>query len=199
MAITRGIFGQESNFEERFVANHKQLGELVSHWKALGLKIVLTQGTFDLVHEGHALYLEEAKSHGDLLIVGVDSDEKVKARKGPDRPIVPEDERVRMLTHLRHVDIVTIKNADDPKWGLIKTIKPDVLVATKATYTKEQIKELKEKYCGDVIAMEPMAVTSTSARIRRVQIGGADKLANKLAQELPERVREVFNEIMEQS
>lgn len=197
MAITKGIFGPESNFQSRYIPDFKKLEELVRYWKAMGLKIVLTQGTFDLVHEGHALYLEKAKSLGDLLIVGVDSDEKVKKRKGPERPIVPEDERIRMLTHLRHVDVVTIKPLDAPKWSLIKAVKPDVLVATQKTYTAEQIKELKKTLCKEVHVMEPQATTSTTARIRRVQIGGADKLVRKLAEDLPEQIKRVYNEMME--
>src|SRR5688572_3071996 len=66
-------------------------------------KVVLTQGTYDLVHIGHARYFQKAKSYGDFLIVGVDSDEKVKVRKGPDRPVVPEDERLEMLTYLKPI------------------------------------------------------------------------------------------------
>lgn len=197
MAINKGIFGQESNINDRYIPDFKKLGELVGYWKAMGLKIVLTSGTFDLVHEGHALYLEKAKSLGDLLIVGVDSDEKVRKRKGPDRPIVPQDERLRMLTHLRYVDVVTLKQVDEPKWSLIKTVKPDVLVATKKTYTDEQIKTLKKDLCGDVAVLEPMATTSTTARIRLVQIGGADKLAQKLAEELPKQIRQAYSELIE--
>ena len=80
-----------------------------------GKKIVLTQGSFDLVHIGHARYLQKAKDHGDFLVVGIDSDAKIKARKGPDRPIVPEDERMEMLTHIKHVDLVVLKDIEMPK------------------------------------------------------------------------------------
>src|SRR5262245_56837292 len=108
MAINTGIFGDSTNLKDRYIPNHEKLGKLVQHWKELGLRIVLTSGTWDLFHVGHAEYLEKSKGLGDILIVGVDSDEKVKARKGPHRPVVPEAERVRILSHLRHVDVITV-------------------------------------------------------------------------------------------
>src|SRR4051812_35926260 len=93
MAINAGIFGDGTNLKDRYIPDHKKLGELVKHWKKMGLRIVLTSGTYDLFHVGHAEYLDQAKKLGDLLIVGVDSDAKVKSRKGPHRPVVPEQER----------------------------------------------------------------------------------------------------------
>src|SRR4051812_37949654 len=116
MAIDKGIFGNRSSFDDRYIKNYQHLAEVVKHCRGLGMGIVLTSGSFDLIHEGHALYLEEAKKRGDLLIVGVDSDEKIRRRKGPDRPIVPEDERLRMLTHLRSPDIVFLKEVEHEKW-----------------------------------------------------------------------------------
>jgi len=82
MAINAGIFGDSTSFEHRYISDHDKLSELVGYWKKLGLRIVLTSGTFDLFHIGHAQYLEKAKALGDVLIVGVDSDEKVRKRKG---------------------------------------------------------------------------------------------------------------------
>ncbi len=72
--------------------------------------------------------LSEQRDLGDLLIVGVDSDAKVRERKGPNRPIVPESERIQILSHLRHVDAITIKLDTEKPNGLIKLIRPDVLV-----------------------------------------------------------------------
>src|SRR5271170_3759395 len=109
-----GIFSINSNFKDRFVPDYKRLRKLVEHCKGIGLKVVLTQGTYDMVHIGHARYFEEAKKHGDLLVVGVDSDEKVRARKGPERPVVPESERLEMVAHLRPVDIVVLKPINAP-------------------------------------------------------------------------------------
>jgi len=174
MAITNGIFGDKASIADRYIADHKKLKELVPLWKKLGLKIVLTSGTFDLFHVGHAKYLEKAKALGDLLIVGVDSDAKVKARKGPHRPVVPEMERVEILTHIRHVDVITLKSAKDPKDNLIKLIRPDVLV-TSAT-TKHHKNDLKEKgeYCGRIVNFPAQSKTSTSAKIRLIHVQGSD-------------------------
>ncbi|HNV45384.1 MAG TPA: adenylyltransferase/cytidyltransferase family protein, partial [Candidatus Woesebacteria bacterium] len=77
----------------RIIFNPQEIKPIVAEARKKGQKVVLTQGSFDLVHIGHARYCEKAKSFGDLLIVGVDSDEKVRARKGKNRPIVPQDER----------------------------------------------------------------------------------------------------------
>src|SRR5690348_16107521 len=118
LTISKGIFGLASNFTHRYIADYKKLKTLIDHCKGLGLRIVLTQGTYDMVHIGHARYFEEAKKHGDILVVGVDSDEKVRARKGPERPVVPQEERLEMVTHLRPVDIVVLKPLKAPKYSL---------------------------------------------------------------------------------
>ena len=175
----------------RFINDKKRLAEVVSALRTIGAKIVLTQGTFDLIHIGHFLYMEKARGYGDILIVGVDSDEKVKLRKGPDRPVVNEEERVQMLTHVRHVDIVTIKNLKDPKWSLIKLVKPDVLIATQGTYSQAKVRELK-KYCGQVVVLEPQATTSTTAKLRLLNIG----LSQKMKEAITESINETFEKLM---
>ena len=185
-----GIFGSGSNFKDRFVPDYNRLKDFVNHCKGLGLKVVLTQGTYDMVHIGHGRYFEEAKKYGDLLIVGVDSDKKVKARKGPDRPIVPQAERLEMLAHLRSVDVVTVKELNVPKWHLIKTVCPDVLIVTKETlekYSKEEIKEMSS-YCGKVITLAPMATTSTSAKIRLLQLKLAKKFEKAIIPKLVDTI-----------
>ena len=165
----KGIFSNNSNFSERFIENYDRLKEYIDSIKTLNLKVVLTSGSFDLTHIGHARYLEKAKSYGDILVVGVDSDEKVSRRKGPDRPIVPQTERTEMLSHLRYADIITLKYPDEPRWGLIKLIQPDTLVVTQETYDEETLQELT-KICGQVVCLEPQAETSTSAKIRKLEI-----------------------------
>ena len=127
------ILETKTNFASRFVPDHAELKQLVEQFKKEGLKVVLTQGVYDLLHEGHALYLEVAKSYGDILIVGVDSDELTRMRKGPNRPIVPQEERIKMLIHLRHVDVVTLREADQDIGELIRLIQPDTLVTSTST------------------------------------------------------------------
>jgi D-beta-D-heptose 7-phosphate kinase/D-beta-D-heptose 1-phosphate adenosyltransferase len=175
----------------RFVSDYARLEEIVHALRTIGAKIVLTQGTFDFIHIGHFLYLEKARQQGDVLIVGVDSDAKVRRRKGSDRPIVNENERVQMLTHVRHVDIVTLKDIDQQKWALIKLVRPDVLIATQETYSPEDINKLK-KFCTEVVVLEPQATTSTTAKLRRLNIG----LSNKMKEAITASINETFEKLM---
>ena len=182
-----------SDLKDRIMTDTKKLQNFVTHCKGLGLKIVLTQGTWDMVHVGHARYLESAKQHGDLLIVGVDEDKKVRHRKGPDRPIVPEDERLEMLVHLNSVDLVFLKKLKDPKWSLIKTVAPDVLITIGENYDAAQRKELK-KFCKQVVVMPRQATTSTSAKLRLLQINIAQKIGQALTPKIISTLDEVFKE-----
>lgn len=164
------ILADDDAFESRLILDEEELKNKVQALKTLGLTIVLTSGSFDLTHIGHMRYLREARRQGDILIVGVDSDHKVRARKGKFRPIVPELERAEMIAHSRYVDIVTIKDGGTEKWSLIKAICPDVLVISERTgYEPEQQEGLAE-YCKDVRCLEPQAETSTSAGVRRLQL-----------------------------
>jgi len=181
-------------FGGKCVLNPKELKKAVDHCKGLGLRIVLTMGAWDLVHIGHARYLKEAKNYGDVLVVGVDSDEKVRAKKGPDRPIVPQEERLEMITHLKYVDIATLKEYKAPKWSMIKLIRPHILIATAETYSKGQVKELK-KYCEKVVVLDPKATTSTSAKIRRLQNTTAKKMEETLRPKIIKTMEDVLNSI----
>lgn len=192
-ARLKNILNSGSHLEERFVPDYKELGEIVEQLRSMGYRIVLTEGVFDLIHEGHALYLEKGRSHGDILIVGVDSDELTKKRKGPDRPIVPQSERVKMLIHLRHVDIVTLREVGHGMGDLIQLVRPDVLIVSEST--KDFPRAEMEKYksvCGEVIILPPQATTSTTARIRNLTIEGANKLAaeiTRLTSEFVEKIK----------
>ncbi|OHB15270.1 MAG: hypothetical protein A2431_01665 [Candidatus Zambryskibacteria bacterium RIFOXYC1_FULL_39_10] len=191
--IDKGAYAHLS-FGGKALNDYKKIKGLIEHCKYLGMHIVLTQGSFDMIHVGHGRYLKEAKKHGDLLVVGVDSDKKIKKRKGPERPVVPQEERIEMLTHLRYVDLVFLKELNDPKWSLIKAICPDVLIATKETYNNKQLKELK-KYCGKVFVLEPMATTTTSAKIRRLQISTAKKLGQALTPKILKTIQDTLDEM----
>lgn len=100
----------------------------LEHWKKDGKKIVFTNGVFDILHVGHVTYLQQAKSLGDVLIVGLNDDDSVrKLNKGPERPINDEQSRKKVLEALRAVDGVVIFKEDTPL-ELILSIQPDVLV-----------------------------------------------------------------------
>ena len=184
------IFGPGSNVKGRVISDYDKIGEIVKSCRSLRFVIILTSGTFDLFHEGHARYLENAKQLGDLLIVGVDNDEKVRKRKGPNRPIVSEGSRTEILCHCRHVDIVFLKKLGDPRWNLIKTVRPDILIATEKTYTPEQTKELTQ-FCGEVKVLQPLAATSTTALIRNILVGMASGTVEQATVRLQKAVDDV--------
>lgn len=173
------IFGPGSNVDRRYIENHEKLVDTINKLRGLkaDLKLVLTMGGFDLQHVGHFRYLELAKNAGDLLVVGLDSDQKLKIKKGEDRPINHLSERVETLAHLRHVDLITAKHSSDPKYNLITLLQPDVLIATEGTYNDEQIVKLRELFPKvDIQVLPPQATTSTSAKIRRLYMFLVDKI-----------------------
>src|SRR3954465_12772893 len=96
-----GILGPGVNFEDRLPPSLDAMAERVANLKGLGQRVVLTSGSFDLIHLGHVKYLAKAKELGDVLVVGVDSDRKIRDRKGEDWPLVPQQERLRLLAHPR--------------------------------------------------------------------------------------------------
>jgi D-glycero-beta-D-manno-heptose 1-phosphate adenylyltransferase len=173
---------------ERYYEDFNELKGVLDVLRTEGKKIVLTQGVYDLIHVGHAQYLERARSYGDVLVVGVDSDALTRKRKGEGRPIVPQHERVSMLLHLRHVDIVALRDVDQELETLIRTIKPDVYIASESTKDFTVDEELAA-CCGEVHTLPPQATTSTTARVRQVSMIGAEELAEELSKHIPEVVK----------
>ncbi len=178
----KAILSSTVKFPQRFIPDYKELANLVAQLRETGKRIVLTQGVYDLIHEGHALYLEKARAYGDILIVGVDSDELTRKRKGPSRPIVPQNARLKMLAHLRHVDIVTLRHAHHGIGDLIRVVRPDVLVVSQSTkdFTKKMVREYRA-VCAAIINLPSQARTSTSARVRNLTIEGAQTLAEEIS------------------
>lgn len=192
MAISSGIFSSEPAFADRHIDSLEHLAELIVHLKGIGLRIVLTSGSFDLIHLGHVKYLAKAKQLGDVLVVGVDSDAKIQARKGPDRPLVPEGERLEMLAHQRPVDVLFLKGPDEERWGLIKAVSPDVLVLTEDhSYTDAELEELGT-ICGRVEVLERQASVTTSERIRQLYMHLGERLGPQLAKVLPNLIDETL-------
>lgn len=109
------------------VLHEKNLTQALSHYKKLGKKVVFTNGCFDLLHVGHVRYLDQASSLGDVLIVGINSDESVKRLKGPTRPIQNENDRAEILASLKSVTHTVLFTEDTP-YQLIAAVKPDILV-----------------------------------------------------------------------
>ena len=171
-------------------------------------RIGLVMGSWDQCHIGHIRYLKRAKEECDYLIVGVDSDEKIRKRKGPNRPLIPEDERYDTIKELgvnktreyepgkSLADDIVFKPADEKKWELIKKIKPDVLVAIPENYSMEDVDKLTNEYgVGRVAVFGRQAETSSSEKLRRQLIANmADKVddyENKLHETL-KNAREKF-------
>lgn len=136
-----------------------------------GKKIVFTNGCFDIIHAGHVDYLEKAKSLGDFLIVGLNSDSSVRRLKGKDRPVNPQEHRKRVLEGLRAVDMVVIFEEDTPE-RLIKEIKPDVLVKG-GDWKLENIvgADFVMSYGGKVYTIDFVYDTSTTKIIQKVKDG----------------------------
>ena len=108
------------------VIKRDPLQKIISGSQSNGRKIVFTNGCFDIIHAGHIRYLRHAKTLGDILIVGLNSDASVSRIK-PKRPINPQEQRAEVLSSLDMVDYVTIFEEDTP-YELIRVLKPDVLV-----------------------------------------------------------------------
>lgn len=184
-----------ATFEMRFIPDLEQLKGVTKSIQQFGYKVVLTQGVYDLIHEGHGRYLELAKAQGDILIVGVDTDELTRKRKGDNRPIVPEGERLRMLTFLRSVDIITLRTLEAVEKDvdyLHKALRPDVFIMSHSTkdFPVEKKTEV-EKYVGRVEIFEPQAETSSSARIRHLMIDGVKELEERLVKTVQDYVNEM--------
>jgi rfaE bifunctional protein nucleotidyltransferase chain/domain len=107
--------------------NIEELSAISAQARKAGQLVVFTNGCFDLVHRGHIHLLRQAKTLGDILIVGVNSDVSVKSIKGPDRPIMPELDRIELIAALEMVDYVVTYSEPDP-YRVIAAIKPNVLV-----------------------------------------------------------------------
>jgi D-glycero-beta-D-manno-heptose 1-phosphate adenylyltransferase len=180
-----GILSPGVNFEDRLVGSLEELTQKVEGLRALGQRIVLTSGSFDLIHLGHVKYLARAKELGNVLVVGVDSDRKIRRRKGEDRPLVPESERLEMLAHQRPVDLIFLKDDEHERWALIKAVRPDVLVLTEDhSYSDEDQRALLD-HCGRIEVVPRQSAITTSERIRQLYMHLGERLGPKLAEVLP--------------
>ena len=180
--MSADIFGPGANPEKRICDTLEILSQRVEACRQLGLTIGATGGTFDLKHLGHELYMQYGKELCDVFVVGIDDDGKVKDRRGPQRPIVPEMERAQLLCHSRHVDLVYLKRKTDPHWAFIRAVRPDILLVSERTqYNATDLATLSE-WCGKIVTVPSQAETSTTARIRQLHITLATQIKQLLAQ-----------------
>ena len=141
----------------------------VARHRDAGRRIVFTNGCFDVLHVGHVRCLEQAREWGDVLVVGVNSDESVRRLKGPERPIVPDHERAALLAALATVDLVAIFEEDSPV-GLLELVRPDVYVKG-GDYTPDMLEEtpLVEALGGRVVTLGYLADHSSTELITRIR------------------------------
>jgi rfaE bifunctional protein nucleotidyltransferase chain/domain len=152
--------------------------KIVSQKKALAIrerlrrkrkKVVFTNGCFDIVHSGHAVYLDKARKKGDFLMVGLNSDISVRRIKGSNRPIIRFKDRALLLAYLESVDLV-VEFSDDTPLNLIKKLKPDILVKG-ADYRISDIVGAREvrEYGGRVIRIPLLKGRSTSSILEKIK------------------------------
>lgn len=136
-----------------------------------GRCVVFTNGCFDLLHPGHIASLEQARSLGDALVVGINSDDSVRHLKGPGRPVFPQDERAEILAALECVDAVVIFDELTPQ-EVIARLLPDVLVKG-GDWPSDQIvgREEVEAAGGRVVSIPVVPGYSTSAILQRIRDG----------------------------
>jgi D-beta-D-heptose 7-phosphate kinase/D-beta-D-heptose 1-phosphate adenosyltransferase len=149
------------------VLSWTELAERRSWWRLEEKRVVFTNGCFDLLHAGHLKLLREAATHGDVLVVGINTDDSVARLKGPGRPLIPETERAALLAALEMVDAVVTFGEDTPR-ELIETLRPEVLVKG-ADYREDQVvgRELVE----ELVLVELVPERSTTALIDRMDPG----------------------------
>lgn len=142
-------------------------------WRLKSDRIVFTNGVFDILHAGHATYLQQAAALGHRLVVGVNSDASVRRLgKGNDRPLNNENDRAAVIAALRHVDAVVIFGEDTPM-ELIQSIGPDVLVKG-GDWAVDKIVggEYVKQYGGQVVSIPLVEGLSTTALVERIRHGG---------------------------
>lgn len=148
----------------------ENLAVLRSRLREEGRRVVLTNGCFDILHVGHLRYLEAARALGDCLVIAVNSDESVRALKGPTRPINSENDRAEILAGLKCVDYVTIFRTERVT-GVIELLEPDIY-AKGGDYTVESLNPEERgalEKCGAAIEILPLvAGKSTTAIIKKI-------------------------------
>jgi D-beta-D-heptose 7-phosphate kinase/D-beta-D-heptose 1-phosphate adenosyltransferase len=154
------------------VLGRRALKRRLDEARRLGKRVVFTNGCFDLIHPGHARYLRQARALGDLLVVGLNTDASVRRlEKGPDRPLVGENDRAEVLAALEAVDYVTLFDEDTPL-ELTTVLRPDVLVKG-GDWTPDRIvgSDVVRAAGGKVRSLPFAPGYSTTELVRRIRAG----------------------------
>jgi D-beta-D-heptose 7-phosphate kinase/D-beta-D-heptose 1-phosphate adenosyltransferase len=158
---------------DQYVNNLSDLVACVDFYRQQGQRIVFTNGCFDILHRGHVAYLNQAKALGDVLIVGVNSDQSVRRLKGSERPINPLDDRIQVLSALSCIDYMIAFDENTPL-HIIQAIRPDVYVKG-GDYTRETLPEapVVEALGGTVEILSYLPEHSTTNMIQRIRAADA--------------------------
>ncbi len=158
------------------VLRPEDLPAVLAEWRAEGKRIVFTNGCFDIIHAGHIAYLSDARSRGDVLVIGVNDDESVRRMgKGPGRPINPLEDRMIVLAALEMVDAVVPFGEDTPK-EIIEAVTPDVLVKGQDWENKGVVgREWVEAHGGEVYLAPLIPGRSTTGIAERLRATGDDE------------------------
>ena len=163
------IIAYESSLKKFTLNSHiktfDEIKKLSANLKIQGKKVVFTNGCFDILHVGHVKYLQEAKSYGDILIVGLNSDKSVRRLKGENRPVNTEDDRAYILASLEAVDYV-VKFEEDTPYKLIKAVQPHILVKGGDYVGKEVV---GQDIADELRLVEFVEGKSTTKTIERIQ------------------------------
>jgi D-beta-D-heptose 7-phosphate kinase/D-beta-D-heptose 1-phosphate adenosyltransferase len=149
------------------IKTHEEIYALSGRLKKEGKKVVFTNGCFDILHVGHVKYLQEAKSYGDVLIVGLNSDSSVRELKGPTRPVNVQEDRAYILAALESVDYVVLFSEETPH-ELIKNIEPDILVKG-GDYEGKSV--VGAEFAKELRLVQFVDGKSTTATIERINEG----------------------------
>lgn len=157
-----------STLHHKYVGDYDSLASIVEGYKSRQYSVVVTIGSWDVLHIGHLRYLTNARHQGDILVVGVDTDEVIKQSKGDLRPIIPYEERTEMLAYQQCVDLITpLDDMDENgkwKYGLLSALKPNVFVAEETSYSKGQLADIRE-YCDKLVVLPRQAEGTSSTMI----------------------------------
>jgi len=154
------------------IVSQAELIEIAAREKRAGRWVVFTNGCFDLLHPGHVRCLAEARALGDVLIVAVNSDRSVRAIKGPERPLVPEQDRAEVLAALAAVDYVTIFDEPTPR-ELISRVLPNLLVKGADWAPGEVVGRREVEAAGGRVVSIPLAPGySTTKLVERIRSAG---------------------------
>jgi D-beta-D-heptose 7-phosphate kinase/D-beta-D-heptose 1-phosphate adenosyltransferase len=171
------ILNGNASFNDRFFPKHNELVAVIKMLRSMGCVIAFTSGVWDLLHVGHSRYIQQGKDEACklypkaervIMVVGIDTDAFTRSRKGPNRPLVSEDERSEMLFYQRAVDIIVPQYKADQ---LFRVIEHDVRVISVSTKDLPNQKMIK-RFCRHLVNLPPQAEVSTTIRVRDIMLDG---------------------------